>query len=232
VNPRDLMCAHIDALFTSDSAGKLLRVNVPDGGPAPRFFVGRTNEGCEWRVRADVPEAIAAKLEAALAAEPAGDELLKAGYGASAYEAILVEHGPIQQTWTGPAYLCPPGLTLPGGVEVVRPVDSSVMTPHLEDWAADVGVLDHLFVSLVDEKAVSVCASVRHGPAGADEVGVDTAPAFRRRGHGLAVVAAWADAVRQHGRVPLYSTSWTNTASMALAQRLGLIRYGSTLHVT
>jgi hypothetical protein len=45
-------------------------------------------------------------------------------------------------------------------------------------------------------------------------------------------VAAWAKAVYDMARVPLYSTSWDNEPSRALAKRLGLIQYGVDLHFT
>jgi hypothetical protein len=32
--------------------------------------------------------------------------------------------------------------------------------------------------------------------------------------------------------IPLYSTSWQNQASLALARKLGLIQYGADLHIT
>jgi hypothetical protein len=38
--------------------------------------------------------------------------------------------------------------------------------------------------------------------------------------------------VRELGRMPLYSTSWDNTASRALARSLGLVQYGATLQLT
>jgi predicted GNAT family acetyltransferase len=85
--------------------------------------------------------------------------------------------------------------------------------------------------TLLDGKAVSVCASVRITPA-ADEAGVDTHRDFRRQGHAARAVVAWARAVREVDRIPLYSTSWQNEASRALAHRLGLIQFGSDLHLT
>jgi hypothetical protein len=47
----------------------------------------------------------------------------------------------------------------------------------------------------------------------------------------MRVVVAWATAVREGGRVPLYRTEWGNTASRALARRLGLICYAEDLHL-
>ncbi|HZS91689.1 MAG TPA: GNAT family N-acetyltransferase, partial [Chloroflexota bacterium] len=44
-----------------------------------------------------------------------------------------------------------------------------------------------------------------------------------------AVVAGWARAIRASGRIPLYSTSWDNHASQAVARKLGLVQYGTDL---
>jgi len=77
-----------------------------------------------------------------------------------------------------------------------------------------------------DGAAVSLCFSSRT-TGDAAEAGLNTVEAFRRRGYATAVTAAWALAVRRSGRIPLYSTSWDNLASRAVARRLGLILYGA-----
>jgi predicted GNAT family acetyltransferase len=88
-----------------------------------------------------------------------------------------------------------------------------------------------MFALVVDGHAVAVCASVRHTSV-ADEAGVDTAASFRGRGFAGQVAAAWAQAVRAESRIPLYSTSWQNDASRAVARKLGLAQFGSDLHLT
>jgi hypothetical protein len=40
------------------------------------------------------------------------------------------------------------------------------------------------------------------------------------------VVAAWANAIRAGGRIPLYGTAWSNASSRAVARKLGLVMYG------
>ena len=46
------------------------------------------------------------------------------------------------------------------------------------------------------------------------------------RGFASAAVAAWAAALRERGRLPLYSTSWENLASQGVARKLGMVAYG------
>jgi predicted GNAT family acetyltransferase len=84
--------------------------------------------------------------------------------------------------------------------------------------------------SLHDGMAVSVCCSVRVTDR-AHEAGVETHPEFRGRGHATRAVAEWAAAVWQLRCVPLYSTSWENASSRALARRLGLVQFGADLHI-
>jgi len=88
-----------------------------------------------------------------------------------------------------------------------------------------------MFAIIEDGRAASLCASVRK-TAAAHEAGVETAPSYRGRGHAARAATAWALAVRTMGLVPLYSTSWRNEASRAVARKLGLIHFGNDLHIT
>ena len=62
MNDRELMRAHIEALFTLDRNGRMLRINEPRGNRAPRFFLGRTVVGNEWRFRDDIDGALRAPI--------------------------------------------------------------------------------------------------------------------------------------------------------------------------
>lgn len=109
--------------------------------------------------------------------------------------------------------------------------NATVLAPNLEDWLGDVALGVPMVIALQDGKAVSICGSVRVTPV-AHEAGVETHRDFRGRGHGALAVNAWARMVREMDRLPLYSTSWENQASRALAKRLGLIQFGADLHIT
>ncbi|MFB3890772.1 MAG: GNAT family N-acetyltransferase [Phycisphaerae bacterium] len=230
---RRLMRIHVEALFAHDDRGRMVRVNEPEHREAPRFFLGRTSDGNVWSFRHDVPDEVRLELESACLAEPPGEEFLLPPYGATRYEQILARSGPIQRTSAGPAYWIPDDLPESPDTVQVTEDNSGLLRPHLEDWLPDVAAR-RPFVAcavLIDGRAVSICCSVRTTGA-AHEAGVETAPGFRARGCAMRAVAAWARTVRAMGAMPLYSTSWQNVASQALARKLGLRRYGADLHIT
>lgn len=113
----------------------------------------------------------------------------------------------------------------------VTAANAGVLSPYLDAWRTDVTQGVPICAVLRDGSAVSICASVRVTEH-AHEAGVETHPAFRGAGHAARAVTAWARDVRAGGRIPLYSTSWENTASQAVARKLGLIQFGVDLHIT
>jgi RimJ/RimL family protein N-acetyltransferase len=228
---RALMRLHVETLFTMDDRGRLVSVNQPGGGAAPRFFLGRTTEGNVWAVRHDVDRGLAAALEELLESEPAGLQTGPVPASVAPYVDLLSRHDSVQRVWTGPAYGFPSALPNSEDIVHVTPNNVSVLTRYFTDWLGDVSAGVPMTAFLEDEAAVSICCSVRMTQR-AHEVGVETHRDFRGRGHAARVVAGWARAVRDLSLTPLYSTSWENQSSQAVAKRLGLVQYGADLHVT
>jgi hypothetical protein len=231
MDDRELMRIHVEALFARDDHGDLVRVNEPNGGVAPRFFLGRTTHGDMWWFRHDVAPDVRAELEAAIRGDNDQGSAIESPIDPTPYQAILARSAPVERGEVGPAFAFPESLPQTANATHVTDANAELLTPHLSPWLPDVRLSQPLFVVTCDDHAVSVCGSVRQ-TAEAYEAGVETGVAYRGRGFAASAVAAWAAAVREIGRVPLYSTSWQNTASQAVARKLALIQFGSDLHIT
>ena len=81
-----------------------------------------------------------------------------------------------------------------------------------------------------NEMAVAVCFCSRLTPHAAKS-GLETLEGYRGQRYGSAAVVAWASAVKSSGRLPLYSTHWTNEESLGVARKLELVTYGSDLSI-
>lgn len=193
--------------------------------------MGRTADGNVWWFRHDVDAALAKDLQALCAARPTSREVDADVARPESFIALLSRVEPVRKTWAGPAFRFPSDL--PGDELAARVTsdNATVLSPYLDAWRDDVVASAPMIVILDGGKDVSICASVRATPQ-AHEAGVETHPDFRRRGHAARAVSAWAKAVREMDRIPLYSTSWENETSRALADKLGLIQYGVDLHIT
>lgn len=106
------------------------------------------------------------------------------------------------------------------------------------DWVYDCFIENirraGLFAIKTDGKIVS-CASTPMMPFLIDmvqEIGADTLPAYRRKGHSTAACAACVEAIVQSGKCPLWSTSIDNQASQKLAAKIGFARFADVLTVT
>lgn len=235
----------VRTLFTHDAAGNLVDVNEPDGPRAPRFYLAWNDHGVLWRVRHDVPRALAERLAAIVAAQPASDDLEHPPACTAAICAALAEHAPVAAELDGGIeYVFPDGLDPPGAPDAVGgPRDlppshtvavtadcAGVLDRWLSDWRCYTVSGLPFIAALVDGAAVSVCGCVRF-PGDATEAGLETHPAFRGRGHAVAVTAAWAQAVRARGIFPIYGTSWRNRASQRVAAKLGLTRVAGSLSI-
>jgi hypothetical protein len=218
-------------LFTHDTAGNLVDVNEPGGERAPRFYLAWNRCGVLWRVRHDVPPAVAERLAAIVAEQSASDDLEHPPACAAPLCVALAAHAPVAAGHAGGIeYVFPDPLDTPGDTVALTADRSDVLERWLPQWQSYATTGLPVVVALVDGAAVSVCACVRF-PGDTTEAGVETHPAFRGRRHAASVTAAWAHAVRARGIFPLYGTSWHNRASQRVAAQLGLIRVAGSLSI-
>lgn len=229
----ELMNLHLRALFTRNADSRLLFVNEPDGAhsSAPRLFLGRTQEGNVWAFRADLPENLIEELHALCADEPPlSNEYKEPPRHAARYKQLLEKHAPIKSVSTGPAYSFPENIRSTKSLVVMTENDAAKLHGDFEELVSELPAWQP-FVALIEgDRAVSVCRSVRITPE-AHEAGVETLPHFRGKGYAKDVVAEWARLVRADGAIPLYSTSWDNTASQVVARKLRVNCYGSDFQV-
>jgi hypothetical protein len=182
----------------------------------------------------DVPNDVSDELEGVARNEAPLVDLRDAPTHADHYRSILADafrqgqgNADAVRESAGPAFLFPDAVSEPDGIVFVQ--DERLLEHNFRGWIPGEIAAGRSPVTAItrDGHPVSICFSARSSDVAA-EAGVETAEAFRARGFGSRVTAAWALAVRASRRVPLYSTSWTNHASLSLARRLGLVAYASS----
>ena len=212
---------HLATLYETNDSGRLTTTREPAKQPAPKFVLVRSATASVWGIRADIPDAVAEELTALARTEP----LLANAHDLPMHVERYRARGTTE--WFGPAFEFPELVT--SSNEIVLIEDERALNVNFRGWvvgeiAAGCGPVMGI---VGDGHPVSICFCARRSDVAA-EAGVDTAPAYRGRGYAGRVTSAWAFAMRASGRIPLYSTSWTNTASLAVARKLGLVAYANT----
>ncbi len=193
----------------------------PNGRPAPLFVLVRGISDVVWGVRNDVPEEIANQLDRLAAEEPPVTDFQAPPLHADEYLSLV--RGQIS---SGPAFRFPDEIAQPTDVTLIDRL--GLLERNFRGWTAEEIPWCAPIVAVMDGGyPVSVCFCANRNSDPAIEAGVETAAAFRGRGFAPRVTAAWACAIRASGRIPLYTTDWSNTASRAVARKLGLIQYAS-----
>jgi len=195
----------------------------------PLFSLIRSADSCAWAIRDDVPEEIAVEIDRLARAEPPTSAARDAPMHAQRYISLLggwTHSGATVRQSAGAAFEFPDTIAPPAEVIVVD--DESLLNRNFRGWVAGEIAAGRSPVMAVfeDRSPVSICFCARSAEVAA-EAGVETAEPFRGRGFAPRVTAAWALAIRESGRIPLYSTSWTNSASLAVARKLGLRVYAT-----
>lgn len=220
----------VDALFTRDSRGNLLTLNelepLPPPTPAPRIYLGMTAGGIVRAYRHDVTAELQVAIEqlcedAAPSAHSREDFLL-------ALRAVLDTHDPTSEAWelsAGPAFVFPEVLPLAGNVTLIESGHEALLVDNFPFTATWLSERWPCYGVVIDDRAVSICYSARR-TADVAEAGVDTAEEFRGHGCAALVTAAWANAIRDAGIIPIYSTDDENHASRTVARKMALRQFG------
>lgn len=229
ISDHELMVIHADTGFTYDARGRMLLSNepyAPDRRPAPRLFLGRTGGGNVLRFGATASDTLVQRLTEIIDRLPAPRDLERRPAELAELGEALTPEAPLTAESGGPTYRFPNSLS-PSNDAVLLTDASRAVLRETFPWLCD-ELLDWqpCFAFVRDGAAVSVCFSSRIGREAA-AAGVETLPEFRGHGYATAVTSAWATAIRESGRIPLYSTSWENHASQGVARRLGLIMFGA-----
>jgi GNAT acetyltransferase len=205
----------LETLFELDHNRRILSTREPSPHPGPTFSLIRTATDRAWAVRADVPADVAEQLALLAEEERPLSDLQVAPIHADRYLSLLP--GVIT---SGPAFAFPEFLPESAGITAIE--DVRLLQRSFPGWLDDeLPERSPVMAVIRSDQVVSVCFCARRSQAAA-EAGVETSAPFRGQGLALRVTTAWALAVRNSGRLPIYSTSWGNQSSLAVAHKLKL----------
>lgn len=210
---------HLETLFVLDAVGRIGSTREPRANSGPVFILVRSTDDCTWAIRTGVSEEVAGELNRLAREESPLSDLREDPLHADRYKSLL--GGRVR---SGPAFTFPQ--TIPQPPEVVLVEDEQLLGRHFTGWfPGEMSAGRAPVMAIMDDGyPVSVCFCARRSNVAA-EAGVETASGFRGRGFGPRVTAAWTLAVRASGRIPLYSTDWSNEPSLALTRKLCLEVY-------
>jgi hypothetical protein len=227
----ELACLRVEALYNRDRRGRLVSVNEWNGTAAPRFHLMRTARKSFGQHHADLADGLVVGLEELRAQEPTGRRQGKLPRLCSKYLELLAFHAPVARVWAGPVFKFPEDMAADVRTVSINETNATLLRDSFDDWLPDIRRRQPFCAVVENNRAVSICASVRITDA-VHCAGVETLAGHRRRGHAARAVAGWALAVRSLGANPFYSTSWDNEASRRVAARLHLVPIGIDFHVT
>jgi hypothetical protein len=205
----------LETLFVLNEKGRIMSTREPDPSPGPRFALIRGTTSCAWATRADVSEELAVRVDELAREERVARDLLREPLHAHGYQVLLGGRSD-----SGPAFTFPDRIPTTSGIVAIDGL--APLQRYLRGWTEkEIPERSPILAVCEAGHAISVCFCARQSPVAA-EAGVETAVPFRRRGFGARVTAAWALSILASGRLPLYSTSWSNEPSLAVARKLRL----------
>ena len=216
---------HLQTMFLLNADRRIIGTREPEPRLRPLLSLIRGRETCVWAVSADVPRDVANELDRLAREETPVSDFQHAPLHAERYLSLL--EGSV---YSGLAFAFPEEIEPPNDTVLIE--DISLLDRHFSGWdASEIPSSAPMIALIEDGHVVSVCFCARKSDVAA-EAGLETAIGFRGRGLAPRVAGAWALAVRAKGRAPLYSTSWANDASLAVARKLDLLAYASSWSIS
>ena len=228
----NLLQAHIETLYVIDANGDMHTSNEPyppSRRQAPAFHLSWTNKDYTTCFRQDVPFDKRQQLNNLVASQWPFPNL-KEPPSQSRYASILDNYC-TGRSGAGPAFIVPKGKYLTSGATLISHNNAQVLESGFADCIEELDDTHPFYAVIVEERAVSICQTVRRSAHGI-EAGVDTLEGYRRRGYAKTAVTAWCWAALQEEQLGFYSTSWSNRASLALAKTLGLTQVATEFSVS
>ncbi len=229
----ELLEIEIQTLWATDPRGRLVldKSRGWQGRKAPHLVIAVSNNGQVAAIGSEVPDALAAELQAAVAGESPSPPATPPASIARCEQLLKDALGPVELS-AAPAYVIPTDTAFNSTAEILRSDGDDAETlrscaPERAGWNSDEwnllldGSLGSWAMATIAGQVISNCHSARLTHRGA-EAGVWTDPDFRGQGHAAAVTAAWASLLAPSGRHLFYSTSADNLSSQRVAARLGL----------
>ncbi|MGE6402513.1 GNAT family N-acetyltransferase [Bacillus cereus] len=220
----ELIAIQAEVLFVHNQVGKMICVNEQGNSKAPRFFLGRTREGNIKRYHYNLDSEMISKIEKLILECSNHIEIAK-------IIKVLNDERTVENIWVGSAYMFPNNLNKPTRAIQITEKNKEFLRENFPNLIEQMEWRQPYFAIVENEQVVSICCSARSSPE-ASEASVETLAEFQGNGYGSDVVTAWAISVKEEKRIPLYSTSWENFSSQAVARKLKLIKYGMNLHIT
>lgn len=210
---------HLETLFVLDGH-RIVSTREPSPVRGPEFVLIRRADSCAWAVGAGIRDEPAREVRRLALDERPTSDFRRPPKHLEKYVEIL--GGEFD---AGPAFEFPERLPIVEGTVLVK--DVGRLQNSFSGWTSDELPGRSPIMAIVEEDVpVSICFCARASELAA-EAGVETAPDYRGRGFAGRGTAAWAAAIRASGRTPIYSTSWSNDASLSVARKLELVACAS-----
>ncbi len=215
---------HLKTLFVLDGQ-RIVSTREPNPSSGPAFSLIRRADSCAWALGSRISAEQAKELTRLASDERPTDDFPQPPRHLEEYKQIVggtVASGPaFEFRELGPAS---------DGVATIEDVE--MLLRSFDGWTAEEVPGRMPMMGVVEDGRIrSVCFCSRISETAA-EAGVETAQEFRGRGLAGLVTTAWARAIIASGRNPVYSTSWTNGPSLAVARKLKLVACASYWHFT